>query len=386
MKNIFLVLIIVAFLFFDTLQITILSVNVKLYHLFIPFVLLYFFTYRKIAKIKIYEINYLFLYIYLIFTIIYAIDLLLACRLVLLEILLIITYIYFRCEVSKYSLLELEKKILLIGEIYIIGSLAFYLIGIFSSYYSLIPNGEAYLGIMKESAFPRLRGFAESPNSYILNGLFFLVFFIHSKNYKFISLSILNLVLTFSTTGIIILAAIFLIQVVYSKQYLKIFKFSVIFTGVFFYIYYHFILQNEMIMKMVEIRLERNKSGTNRIPLWNYSLNLISENPIFGYGINQTRLLLKTNEGLNSLHNTYLEVLLTSGIVGLVLYLTFLILIFILSLKISFYMKEPRLIMLFVILVISSLSNNTLHIGYLIIYLVVFFQYQTKYANPININ
>lgn len=385
MKKYFFYIFIFIFLFFDGTHLNLGSFSIQYYQLFAPLLLINIIFYRKIGIIKGYEFCYLALYVYLMVTIIYAIDMLLALRLVILEILLIITYIYLRTEFSKFTISELEKYIILIGKIYIVGSIIFYLMGILSAQFIYAEPGSTYYGVMNESAFPRLVGFTESPNTYILIGLFLLVFFIYAQEKLFILLSIINITLTFSSTGIFLMGLIFLVYIIYHKYYLKFVKAGLFFLGLFSFIYYKFIYENDEIMKMIEIRLERNETGSNRLLIWRDAFDLISENPFFGYGINQTRILLKDFDGINSLHNTYMEVLLTSGMIGLIIYLATLIVLFIQTVKISLYMKESRLILLFIILVTCSFSNNTLHINYLIIYFSIFYQYHTKMHQNQNI-
>ena len=47
-------------------------------------------------------------------------------------------------------------------------------------------------------------------------------------------------------------------------------------------------------------------------------------------------------------------------------------------------MKEIKLVMLFILIVVSSISNNTLHVGYVIFYFAIVYQYHTKMRNDPN--
>lgn len=73
--------------------------------------------------------------------------------------------------------------------------------------------------------------------------------------------------------------------------------------------------------------------GAGRIDLWNVSVNLVRENPVFGYGLGQLQTLVPPNllltpgsQRLNELrpdvsaHNTWLDILGDLGIIGLIIF------------------------------------------------------------------
>jgi O-antigen ligase len=128
---------------------------------------------------------------------------------------------------------------------------------------------------------------------------------------------------------------------------------------------------------MIEWRLERNKSGTGRFDLWVYVLELINNN-IWGYGINTTRVIIRDFHALNSLHNSILEVFLTGGWIGLLLYLLLYLSIFMYTLLIWKYRKDSKMFLIFVVLLVSGIANNTLHIGFLVFSMSILYQYVNK--------
>lgn len=98
--------------------------------------------------------------------------------------------------------------------------------------------------------------------------------------------------------------------------------------------------RTDRLMQLVDRKIVRSntlESGSGRLPIWNRALELSSERPWFGYGfgsVNSLFLLGYFTSVLGSfqgeyLHNSYLELLLDLGYVGLLLLLTTLIFVFV---------------------------------------------------------
>ena len=360
------------------------DVTIHIYHLFIPFIVYYLlFKFNEFNKIIAFELFFIMLYFYLAVTLLWANDSFLAMKLIFLELILIVAYFYIRLELQQFSIKQIENFIYKVGKFYIIISLILYALGLYIYHTQPIPNESFYFGLMQESILPRLKGMTSSPNEYIPYGLFFLVYFMSFNNIKFILLTLITIVLSFSTTGMFI--AFIIITIYYcNKITLKGILIFIILILTIIILYYFYIQSNQNIMEMIELRIQRNKSGTGRFELWEYSFNLINDN-IFGYGINQTRLLIHDFHALNSVHNNIVEVFLTGGFIGLILYLLFLIMLFFQSLKIWIMNNDIKIFLLFIIFVLIGIANNTLHIGYNILYLALLFRYsiqkKEKYAN-----
>jgi O-antigen ligase len=370
--------ILISFIFFDFTNLEISStISLRIYQLFIPFLCIYLiFNIKYIKKIKFFEIMFVLFYFYMSMTFFWSIDKILSLKLIILQIMLIIFYFYLRLEFNKFTIKDLESLIIKIGKYYILGSLLFYIFGIYIFTTSPIQNEIFYLGLMQENILPRLRGFAESPNGFIVYALFFLIFFINQNRFFLIFLTTISLILSFSTTGWLLCFLVFFISNLKKISLKFIFSiFIIIVISVLIYIL--FIQNNEDIIKMIEWRLERNKSGTGRFDLWVYVLDLINNN-IWGYGINTTRVIIADFHALNSLHNSILEVFLTGGWIGLLLYLLLYLSIFMYTLLIWKYHKDSKMFLIFVVLLVSGIANNTLHIGFFVLSMSILYQYVNK--------
>jgi O-antigen ligase len=289
---------------------------------------------------------------------------------------LIVLYLYFKIEFNKLNKKSLESFLLNTGKFYIFGSLLFYILGIYVySVHPGIPEDRFYFGLMQENILPRLKGFAESPNSFIPFALFFLVYFMDKRQNIWILITLLTILLSFSTTGMIIAFILFGIFYIDKISLKKIFYLVLLFI-VIVIIFSIYIQNNQEIMAMIEWRMERNRTGTGRFELWGYALSLIDNN-IFGYGINTTRLLIQDFHALASVHNSIVEIFLTGGFIALFLYLLLYLVVFFQSLYIWKYKQDKKMLLLFIVFVLIGMANNTLHIGYVIFYLSVL-QYYTN--------
>jgi O-antigen ligase len=262
-------------------------------------------------------------------------------------ILLLYSYFILRLFIYQYSLNELIDQLFFIVKWFFIMSFVLYFIGIVAHYLfdvSLILEGDAdnravLLGVYFENGvYPRLRGLCDSPNNFGMYAVLMLpVWISYSPRVKIWQFTIIALMifLTMSITTFIAIACMFFIFLL-----IKFFNFngqirwkSV--ATILFYIMFFFVAGelisfvylgggNTDLPQMIDDRLSRAHTGSGRFDLWQYSWSLISEQPVFGYGLNQTRVLLASFRAVHSTHNNFLEIMIEGGFVGLLLYLFFL--------------------------------------------------------------
>lgn len=347
------------------------EIGIRVLYIFLPLIFLYFILFvKRIKSLKSFEVLFITFYLYLAITFFWANNSILSIKLMVLEFILILIYFYGRTSVVKIN--NLESFFIFLGKYFIIGGILFYLVGLYAYYYNnlFIAEDRMYFGIMMENFMPRLRGFTESPNTYILFANFFLIYFLEHKMIKYVLITLVSILLSFSTTGMIIASIILLF---YIRINLRVISLILVVLALSVLVFIFFIENNQEIMRMIEWRLQRNSSGTGRFELWNFALGLIEQHPIVGYGINQTRDLIANFHKLNSVHNSYIEVFLTGGGIGLFLYLLLISSIFLDAFKIKKYSKIPLLAV--IIYIISGLSNNALHSVFLILILIVLYYY-----------
>jgi len=187
-------------------------------------------------------------------------------------------------------------------------------------------ESRALYGVMFEDSRPRLRGIADSPNNF---GLFIiigyaLVLFNNSivKNKILISLIILSIILSMSITTIIAMLIVTILFYARQPRFLiSIVSIFLIFSSLFTVFYY--LADVTYIVSIIEERLRHVSSGSGRWELWGKTIEFISERPLTGYGLNQSRELFVDYRGYHSAHNAILGVWLESGVFVLFIYLIF---------------------------------------------------------------
>ncbi len=330
----------------------------------------------KISPLVPFEILWILLYIILILTSNYTENKLLAFKFDLGVIIILFTYFVFRSLLENITINKFEYYFYQVGKYYILISIILYIGGLILYYINGIhvENEHHLLGMYRQGIIPRLCGLGESPNNYILYATVFLYYFWNKKKLLLFWITLFSLFLTFSTTVYFSLLIGFFILAFYQKK-LLLFIFSTIIVLAGLYILY---LSVDSIHAILTSRIERNATGSGRIEVWAYVLDLISQHPLFGYGTNQSRELIAPLRALNSTHNTFLEVWISSGIMGVIPYLTLLLVILFSSIRYSLHFRNLFLILIFINYFIVSMANNLLLIDYNIFYFLILWFYISK--------
>lgn len=112
-----------------------------------------------------------------------------------------------------------------------------------------------------------------------------------------------------------------------------------------------------------------------RDQLVSYGIEFWKERPIFGSGINNYRYLIQKNYGFPTYsHNTYIEILVGTGIVGFIFYFLFIISTFIFLIKKYLVLKEKSILLIIyglVCLVIISFGQRMYAVIYQFIYIAL---------------
>lgn len=259
---------------------------------------------------------------------------------------------------------------------YISLTFIYYIVGIYFFNYSSLGDTRGLFGIYVEGPLIRLRGFANSPNNIILILLpiFYYSYVVAQSRSKLLYIGLLTLlVLTFSGAGYAGLVLIFIsILSVNIKNALVSCCTLVVALVCLIYSFYNF---SPEIAHMIDVRLLRLESGSGRFILFNKVFELSLEAPFFGHGLAQVRDYLSNykGEGLQSSHNSFLEVFFEGGIIGLSLFLlSWLVLIIkVYKSKIIFTDKVLFLSYLGCLFIISSI-NLMVYVELMILNLFIF--------------
>ncbi|WP_161595850.1 O-antigen ligase family protein [Deferribacter desulfuricans] len=292
------------------------------------------------------------------------------------------------------------KKVIIITALIInLVALILYIIGIYEIGNNFILyERERVYGVLIDRAIPRLIGTFSDPNFFVLANTFFFYYLLFMKKNLFEKLTfiiiVINIILTFSRGGIISLSIVLIIYFVVNliiviirnfkikKFFLKHLFFFIFLVGIIVFLINEDTLFKEMFIK----RINSLSEGSGRLEIWLHGLNFFYNNFLLGIGLyNFLPYNIHYYNNYHYMHNTYLEVLVETGIVGFILYILFHIFLLIHILKMYKINKNYIIILLsyfslfLQMFFLSSLINE---IWFLFIaYISVKYKYLSKIKN-----
>lgn len=325
-----------------------------------PFFILSFFIFLFLYKeIKISFHNYeIFLFIFLMFYILTSFvseDYMSSLRMILGIVMVFSIYIllkYLFSKIDNNPNLNLEKILINSFSFFLIISLILYIMGMsqIDTNYWLYNEERIFFGVIVDRSIPRIIGMTSDPNFFALycTPMFFYLYLKNQKSKKeflLLFLTLFAIILTFSRGGIIAIFLIILIQLMLKgfsllvnknklislKKVLSYLILTIITLGIIIY------LSNvEFIVEIIEKRMRTSNTGSGRFEIWTNGLSLFYDNCFIGIGIYNFQYYnnLIFNDG-HYMHNTHLEMLVESGIIGFTLYFLFLLLLLIELVKLS---------------------------------------------------
>lgn len=257
-----------------------------------------------------------------------------------------IMYIIVRKAVSILSIQQIEKSISLGGIVISVCTLLYFCLGVVKSGFNFNGNGVSYYGLLLDRNQPRLISlFSDDPNItvFIISMFFFYYLCNIKRKYSKVGLVLtaLIIVLTFSRGAYI--AILFSLIVLWFKDKnitvkaklvtLVCIIFGIIIINTFIYNKFDISIMNVVIDRFTALESD---GGSGRMELWGNALKTFYKHPIIGIGINATLKYNSEEYGTDHyVHNTYLEVLSENGVIGISLYVIFLV---------GFYVELRKLI------------------------------------------
>ncbi|MEW7289525.1 O-antigen ligase family protein [Aquimarina sp. 2304DJ70-9] len=306
---------------------------VKTYMLLTVFLGLIFISFIKIQKLYEYEIIWLLLLFYLALTIVYSDDYTVAIKAIIGEVILIVFYFLYRFFLNEIGIDRYTKILTSLGKWYLIVALLLYFLGFYFYYLKgirtmpLFYTDQEYrvLGAMfnKWTGMPRLVGPGFGVDSFNWMSSFFIIVFWINKNYKWLIIGVICSLLTFSITFLLVLALVIVYFIIKKGKLFSMLMALAPVVGIVFYYY----KTNDWFNNIIESRITSAQSGTGRFDIWSFIFEKIWERPFFGHGINQLKVHLETysDKSIRSAHNTLIEIFFNSGIIGVFLYVIFIL-------------------------------------------------------------
>lgn len=293
------------------------------------------------------------------------------------------SYFIYKFLFSNITLKEFERIIGTVGILYNGISLLFYLFGLISNQFNFYGNGIRFYGLMLDRNMPRLIGILSDPNIFVVSNTIFLFFFLANMKDKkgkigFV-LALITTILTFSRGGLLATLVGIVITIAFFsvKTTVKFFFAVPIITWISY-----FTVLKVMQIDIYQIFIKRMESvgkdgGSGRIEIWNNGLSLFLNNPIQGIGLYNFRDYSADffGEGIY-MHNTFLEILVESGVIGSVLFFIFWALLFFRIMSIVWKDKSKAFLLgTYVSISISLMFLSLIASEYLFLFLALIWRY-----------
>ncbi|WP_223701141.1 O-antigen ligase family protein [Sutcliffiella deserti] len=296
--------------------------------------------------------------------------------------------LYLTCYFIMKSILSysnskvIEKGISNAGIIFNAASLIFYILGVRSASVEMDSGRIIDYGVMVDRNYPRLIGLLEDPNFFVFyNTIFFAYYLCHQHNWKNrlgLILCIAANLLTLSRGGFVALVIMFAVYLVLNKPYkqMKILVGSVLSLSLLAYIV---IVQLKFdMLGMINSRFEdfSTDGGSGRFELWGRAWSFFSDNMIFGIGaFNFSDYNLFRHNDTLTVHNTFLDILSESGLVGISFFLIFIFLIFIQLWKFNVHREKQYLFLTYIGFVIQMMFLSVIINDMFFVYLAILSTY-----------
>ncbi|WP_105188465.1 O-antigen ligase family protein [Pseudoalteromonas sp. T1lg48] len=250
-----------------------------------------------------------------------------------------LAFLFFFFSFSSYLVSANKDIYLLLGvslKVYLVLTLLYYLAGLMV--FSPLQEHQYFYGLFVEKSLPRLVGLTIDPNFASLTFIVCFYYFHFSKvSYRkvFSILSIILLLATLSRSGLLSLFLSFFFVSFFVIKPIQVFRIflSFILFSMFVYVSLELFFAVD-VSNLIEKRVEGASSGAGRFELIANAYTLFLEKPILGHGIFNFRdLNMQYFSSHKYAHNTYMELLVEVGVVGLAFFLSLLLFMTIMAFK-----------------------------------------------------
>ena len=311
-------------------------------------------------RLHLYEIAMLLFYLMYSFTGAFALYPASSIRIICGIILYIFCYFIMKSVIGNARDSVIERAISDVGILFNVASLTLYFVGLKSIGFVFEGDRVYQYGVMLDRDYPRLIGLLQDPNFFVFyNTLFFSYYLCHAKSLKNklgLILCILANILTFSRGGILVMAFILLTYILI-KNPIKQFKLLIgIIASLFVAVYIAVAYMKFDIYGILESRIGdlSQDGGSGRIELWGRAWDYFTSHMVLGIGaFNFSDYNFFQYGDSLEVHNTFLDILSESGLLGITCFSLFLILVFIQLFQSNIHKHNPYLFLTFLGLILQ---------------------------------
>ncbi|MBC1793066.1 O-antigen ligase family protein [Listeria booriae] len=236
-------------------------------------------------------------------------------------------YFFCRYWLDRIRWKDIEWAIIISGFVFNIFSLVYYAMGLVNLGFSMEGNGIREMGVLIDRGFARLMGLTNDPNIFVFINMLFIAYFLTHREKWWNLLGgfivILCVMLTLSRGAIISLVIVLMLCLLVGSLKSKLLM--IIGSVVFFFIANFFFIQF-MEVSLWELMVERfdtvgEDGGSGRFDIWSDGLVYFLNKPLLGIGSFNFQGYHSFADGKAIfMHNSFLEILVETGIVGMIFY------------------------------------------------------------------
>lgn len=294
-------------------------------YLFLPILLalVIYLQGRRIQKLIIIEYAALLFYLFTVLSAQYSEYPASSLRFIFGLCLTSLTYFTARYFITRHVEL-LDQSLYRAGVLLLILSVINYLVGLY--FMNLSYEHVDFFGLTIEKGIPRMIGLSNDPNVCALSFIFLFFYFLFKPgliNRFLMSICFICIIATMSRGGLFA-TVVGLLSIVLIKDFKSAFKYLFVILFVAFGLLLIIYLNFDLFQPFIERRISGVQTGAGRFAIWKNSLLAFEQKPLLGFGIFTFKDVMGDLYGNSRhAHNTYLEVLLETGVIGLLLYLNF---------------------------------------------------------------
>jgi O-antigen ligase len=248
----------------------------------------------------------------------------------------------------------IERAISDVGIFFNIASITLYFIGLQSLGFAFEGDRIYKFGVLLDRDYPRLIGLLQDPNFFVLyNTIFFSYYLCNSKSWKNkfgLILCLLSNILTFSRGGLLVIGFILVMYILIKNPVKQLKLLLGIVASSFAAFYIGTVYMKFDIYGILQSRIEdfSQDGGSGRIELWGRAWDYFTSHKFLGIGAFNFADYNFFQYGDNlEVHNTFLDILSESGLLGMTFFLFFIIMVFVQLIQSKTHRNKPYLLLTF---------------------------------------
>ncbi|CAM4318012.1 O-antigen ligase [Listeria booriae] len=302
---------------------------VKPYMMMLLLLMFYYLSKITIEKLLFFEMAFVGFYVYYDLRGVITAYPTAALRAMGATFILLVFYFFCRYWLNQIRWKDIEWAIIISGFVFNLLSLGYYVMGLVNLGFNMHGNGIRELGVMIDRDFARLLGLTNDPNIFVFINMLFIAYFLthREKWWNLLGgfIGILCVMLTLSRGAIISLVIVLVLCLLVGSVRSKL---MMVLGAVGFFLLANLFFDQFMEVSLWELLLERfgtvsEDGGSGRFDIWTDGLAYFMDKPLFGIGSFNFQAYHSFAAGKAIfMHNSFLEILVETGIVGMMFYVT----------------------------------------------------------------